>query len=95
MVMTRAVKLSLLLSFADLEDENDLTLTNIASGQMLSNIGDFYSESDGMDTLVLEQFVHADTGPAFAEINIRRFILGCHKCLCGANMKYLALQRSF
>ena len=79
------VKLSLLLSFADLEDENDLTLTNIASGQMLSNIGDFYSESDGMDTLVLEQFVHADTGPAFAEINIRRFVICIHNCFVNGN----------
>ena len=41
---------------------------------MLSTIsgGDFYGDSDALDSLVLEQFVHADTGPAFAEINIRR-----------------------
>ena len=77
-----------------------MTLTNIASGQMLSNIGDFYSESDGMDTLVLEQFVHADTGPAFADINIRRFVIGIHNSSVNGDgsyvyMKYLALQRSF
>ena len=66
----------ILQSFSDLEDENDLTLTNIASGQMLSTIsgGDFYGDSDGLDALCLEQFVHADTGPAYAEINIRRLL---------------------
>ena len=92
--LSKTVRLSWLLftkcpPFADLEDENDLTLTNIASGQMLSNIGDFYSESDGMDTLVLEQFVHADTGPAFAEINIRRFVLGSHNCFVNGNGSYI------
>ena len=53
-----------------------MTLTNIASGQMLSTIsgGDFYGDSDGLDSLNLEQFVHADTGPAYAEINIRRLV---------------------
>ena len=98
--LSPTVKLSWLLCInfpflADLEDENDLTLTNIASGQMLSNIsGDFYNESDGMDILVLEQFVHADTGPAFADINIRRFVQGSHGIERERNMKLFALQRS-
>jgi hypothetical protein len=53
-----------------------LTLTNIASGQMLSNYsgGDFYGDNDGLGALALEQFVHADTGPNYFELNLKRYI---------------------